>query len=88
MPHTYSVYEAKTHLSEVLRSVKNGAEIVVTERGTPIAKVIPIQKKETLRQRVQRLTTSGHIIPRKIKGPLPLGIKKPGGLKRFLEDRE
>jgi prevent-host-death family protein len=88
MAKSYSVYEAKTHFSEVLRNVKRGGEVVVTERGVPIAKVSPLKNPSTLEERVQYLTTSGVILTRRLPGPMPRGVKRAGALKRFLEERE
>ncbi len=88
MARSYSIYEAKARLSEVLRNVKRGAEVIVTERGVPIAKVIPIQLEEDLEARTKRLAESGNILPATFSGPLPRGKKRSGALKRFLEERE
>ena len=38
---TVKIAELKNHLSEHLRSVEAGEEIVVTDRNRPIAKIIP-----------------------------------------------
>ena len=35
-------FEAKTHLSELLASVERGEEIVITRRGTPVARLLPM----------------------------------------------
>lgn len=35
-------YEAKTHLPELLKAVETGETIVITRRGTPIAKLVPV----------------------------------------------
>lgn len=35
------IFEAKTHLSQLLDAVEAGEEIVVTRRGKPIAHIIP-----------------------------------------------
>lgn len=41
--------ELKTHFSSYIQKVKKGGEIVVTERNTPVAKIIPFpEKKEKL----------------------------------------
>lgn len=41
--------ELKTHFSSYIQKVKNGGEVIVTERDTPVAKIIPFsQKKEKL----------------------------------------
>ena len=39
---TAAVAELKSHLSHYLRQVKGGREVVVTERGRPIARLVPI----------------------------------------------
>lgn len=37
------IAELKSHLSEYLRSVRNGGEIVVKDRETPIVRIVPYQ---------------------------------------------
>jgi prevent-host-death family protein len=41
-----AVSELKASLSEFLSGVKSGEEIVVTERGRPIARLVPIRAPE------------------------------------------
>jgi prevent-host-death family protein len=36
----------KAHLGEYLRVVKNGGEVIVMDRQTPVARLIPYQEKE------------------------------------------
>lgn len=88
MAVTYSIYEAKAKLSELLRKVKKGHESIITERGKPIAKVIPFNQPQTFEERIRDMIHRGVIIPRKSKGPLPDGVSRPGGLARFLAERE
>jgi len=38
-----NVYEAKTHLSRLLRRVRSGEEIVIAAAGRPIARLVPIE---------------------------------------------
>lgn len=45
MADTYSIYEAKAKFSEVIRKVKHHTEIIVTERGKPVARVLPYKNK-------------------------------------------
>lgn len=47
----YGVRDAKAHLSRLLREVKSGREVVITEHGRPIARVTPI-KVLTLEQQI------------------------------------
>ncbi len=37
-----NVYEAKTHLSRLLRRVRAGEQIVIADAGTPIARLVPL----------------------------------------------
>jgi prevent-host-death family protein len=37
-----NVYEAKTHLSRLLRRVRSGEEIVIATAGRPVARLVPI----------------------------------------------
>jgi prevent-host-death family protein len=34
-------FEAKTHLSELIKKVANGERIVITKRGKPVAMLVP-----------------------------------------------
>lgn len=40
---TVSSYEAKTHLPELLRKVKEGAHIMITRHNYPVAMMIPVE---------------------------------------------
>lgn len=39
-------FEAKTHLSRLLEEVAAGAEFLISRRGVPIAKLVPLQSDE------------------------------------------
>ena len=41
-----SVHEAKTHLSRLLTQVALGKEVVITNSGQPVAKIIAYSEKE------------------------------------------
>ncbi|MGA1028914.1 MAG: type II toxin-antitoxin system Phd/YefM family antitoxin [Burkholderiaceae bacterium] len=43
---TISLAEAKAGLSELLNKVERGQEVVITRRGHPIARLLPVQKKK------------------------------------------
>lgn len=92
MAAMYSIFETKTHLSELLRLVKKGKDLIITERGNPIAKIIPFTpQEETLAQKLDSLEKSGPLLrAKKRKSGMPdtSKLKKVNGaLKRFLEDR-
>lgn len=39
-----NVYEAKTHLSRLLRRVRAGESIVIADAGRPIARLVPLEQ--------------------------------------------
>jgi len=41
---SYSVAEAKTHLSEILEKILEGEEVILTRRGQPVARLIPVER--------------------------------------------
>ena len=41
---TASAYEAKTHLSELLRRVEKGESITITKHGVPVARLVPVDQ--------------------------------------------
>ena len=50
-------YEAKTHFSQIIEKVENGADFIITKRGKPVAKIIPFEqeKKMTRKEAIQAL---------------------------------
>ncbi|MDQ2077496.1 type II toxin-antitoxin system Phd/YefM family antitoxin [Marinimicrobium sp. ABcell2] len=49
MPDEIGSYEAKTKLPEILRRVEAGEAFTITNRGKPIADVIPSRTSERLK---------------------------------------
>jgi prevent-host-death family protein len=48
-------YEAKTHLSSLLKEVAAGKEVVITRRERPIAKLVPIEYPRSNKEIVERI---------------------------------
>lgn len=88
MSRAYSVYETKTKLSEILRLVKSGKEVIVNERGHPIAKILPFEVISDLETRWTQLVSSGQIQEAASAEPFEIHQAKKGALERFLHDRE
>ena len=89
MVTTYSTYDAKAKFSEVIRRVRDGETVIVSYRGDPVAEIKPIEPSQTLLEdHLKDLERRGALIrpraPR--RGFKPLG-RRPGALKRFLEER-
>ena len=52
---TVGSYEAKTHLPRLLKQVEKGETVLITNRGIPVARLVPIEprKGEDLRSLVE-----------------------------------
>jgi prevent-host-death family protein len=52
-----SAYEAKTHLSELLRKVKNGERVMITKHHVPIAMMTAVfpQRKRSVKETVEAI---------------------------------
>ncbi len=48
------VFEAKNRLSALLAEVEKGAEVVITNRGVPVARLVPADTGAQARARAQR----------------------------------
>jgi prevent-host-death family protein len=51
--------ELKASLSEYLSRVKSGEELLVTERGRPVARIVPLRGEEELSARTAEAVRSG-----------------------------
>ena len=91
---TTTVSKLKASLSEYLRSVKAGEEVLVTERGRPIAKLIPSASSKSLPDHLLEMEKQGFV--KLGSGKLPKGFwnlprpKDPKGLvvKAVIRERE
>ena len=87
------VREAKINLSKLLKMVQKGSEIILTDRGRPVGKIVPIKIESLpLHARIKRLEEQGVIELSPVKGykkiPPPIPILN-GMAQRYLqEDRE
>jgi prevent-host-death family protein len=86
---TYSTYEAKAKLSEILRKVESGKIIRIARRGEPIAEIRGIQRAPaTLAERLRDLQEQGVLTrPTASIGRLRPVARRRGALRRFLADR-
>ncbi len=64
--------EANMHFSKYLKLVRKGQEVVVTERGNPVAIIKPLMKEGTPEDKIKSLEDQG-ILQRAVKRKLPLG---------------
>jgi len=87
------VREAKAQFSQLLHEVSTGAEILITDRGRPVGKLVPVSAQDlNLDERLASLVARGVLEPARVRleGPLPVAIPNLGSIaQRFLqEDRD
>lgn len=57
------VRELRNHLSRYLERVKDGEEVVVTDRGRTVARILPMSGERT----IDRLIADGIVTPAKVQ---------------------
>ena len=85
--------QLKARLSEFLSRVRAGEEVVITDRGTPVARIVPLEGARALAGRRAQLARAGLI--REPRRPLDASFHEgprpsdPGGrsLEAVLEER-
>ena len=91
---TASISETKAKLSALLERVKAGEELTITDRGTPVARIVPVPPAPVdWDERLERLERRGLI--RRPKKPLdveeflamPKGRARASVLEALLEER-
>lgn len=85
--------ELKTRLGAYLRQVRDGATILVTDRGEPIAELRPLRTASTSEEkRFSELATAGLLTPRSrkelTKRETPVRAKGRPISETIVEDRE
>jgi len=63
--------EANQSFSKTIRAVRAGKEVVLTERGRPIAVIKPIRDKDAQEAALRAMVDAGLITPAARKGPMP-----------------
>lgn len=72
------IREGKANLSKLLSMVKKGKEIVLTDHGRPVVKLVPIDKGALpLSSRIREMKATGILEP--VTGRGPRRLPSPGG---------
>ena len=90
---TVGIRDAKMHLSKYLKLVQKGTEVIITDRGRPVGRLVPIKAVDLpIEDRIKRMEDQGLIekhsgkIRRSLPPPIPLA---EGVAQNFLkEDRD
>ena len=59
MRHVTTVTDLKAHLSGWLDRVQAGSDVLVTDRGRPVARIAPVAAQETMDERLAALCRAG-----------------------------
>jgi len=63
--------EANQHFSKAIKAVRTGKDVILTERGQPIAVISPIRAERDGDTALRRMADEGLITLPSRKGPLP-----------------
>ncbi len=84
--------EANQNFSKAMASVKAGKEVVLTERGKPIAVIKPLEAKETTQAVIRRMESDGILRRALVPGPMtefqPIRSKGKRVSETLREERE
>lgn len=67
---TINIHQAKTNFSRLLSRVENGEEIVISNRGIPIAKLVPFRTSLDRRSSLGQ-DRGKFVVPDDFNAPLP-----------------
>ncbi len=92
MAKIYTSDEARARFGDLLEHVRAGERVVISLDGEPIAEMSPYRKTdESFDERWARLEREGRLVAAS-PGARKLGIRpvarRPGALRRFLEQRD
>lgn len=69
--------EATRHLSKVVKALKAGNEVILIERGKPIAVITPLRQASASDSVIRRLEGAGLLRPARLSKPLPAWTPRP-----------
>lgn len=86
---TYEIREARTRFNELVRAAKCGREVVITERGRPVARLVGLAEPTRLADRLVALQAQGVLtaFPGAVDDDIRPVARKRGALARFLAAR-
>ena len=85
---------ANQHFSKAIRAVRAGTQVVLTDRGRPIAVIVPIKGEYAREAALRALADEGAITPAARSGPMPPPRWRPVRVKgtplsqTIIDDRE
>jgi prevent-host-death family protein len=65
------VFEAKTHLSEILEQVEKGESVTITKRGEAVAQIIPIASARKGKKSPNEIVAGFQALQKQVKARFP-----------------
>jgi prevent-host-death family protein len=89
MKSSYAIHEAKARFSELVRVAKSGRDLVITDRGRPVARLVGMGEPKRLADRLLDLQAQGVLgaFPERADVEIQPIARRRGSLARFLADR-
>ena len=73
--------EANQRFSKAIKAVRAGEEVVLTERGRPIAVIKPIKESDNVKASIQAMADEGFLRPALRRGTTPTPRWRPAKVK-------
>lgn len=93
MRDSYSLYDAKAKFSAIVRRVREGHPVIVTVHGEPAVEIRAVSTTlPGIDSRLAQMAERGVLVrtelhPEKARARFSAIARRPGALKRFLDDR-
>jgi prevent-host-death family protein len=82
---TVGIAELKAHLSEYVRAAQKGGEIIIRDRQTPVAKLVPIEQPQMIGE-IRRATRSVADVERMLDARPPEAPMPQETFQRILDE--
>lgn len=53
------IRELKSRLSHYIRHVKSGKTLIITERGKPVGRIVPMEQERSLEEKLEAMAKAG-----------------------------
>ena len=84
--------QANQRFSKIMKVVRSGEEVTLTERGRPVARIVPIASPEEPEASIRRLEAAGLLQPATKRSPMPpwkpLVLRGPTIVQTLREERD
>jgi antitoxin (DNA-binding transcriptional repressor) of toxin-antitoxin stability system len=83
---TAKISELKAKLSAHIAYVKNGEEVLIFDRNTPVARLVAVGPVEEQDAQMRRLIAKGVLTPPKMIRPVGYKLPKPPGTRMISQE--